>query len=225
MYTWSGPESPKTLEELETLSDDALLELLRTYEGGDGWSGHSRDGLARTLSGLAERDPARLSRLAPQLAGLLPVYIHWVLIGLENALRRREAVDWVKLTELFEAVVDREDEGSFDLDRDDTVGRWTWVRKGIADLLVLAFEATDVEAPEDLRGRLWTVLERLTNDQEPDADYERQYGSGVSDPATTALNTVRGRALQAAVAYAMWVKRNLERKREEECHCRMRLPK
>lgn len=210
MHTWSGPESPKTLEELEVLGDEDLLGLLRTYEGGDGWFGPSRDGLARTLSGLAEKDSARLSRLAPQLAGLLPIYIHWVLIGLENALRKRAAVDWAGLTELFEAVVGREDEAPFNLERDDTIGRWTWVRKSIADLLVLAFEITDVEAPYDLRSCLWAVLEQLTDDEEPDAEYEREYGSGVSDPATTALNTVRGRALQAAVNYAMWVKRNAE---------------
>jgi hypothetical protein len=210
IHTWTGPESPKTPEELEGLHDTELLDLLRTYEGGDGWFGSSRDGLARTLSVLAEKDPARLSRLAPQLADLLPVYIHWTLIGLENALRKRQAVDWDCLVELFEVVIGRKDEAPFDLDRDDIVGRWTWVRKSIAGMLELAFELSDVEAPHSLRSRVWAVLERLTDDEEPDAAYEKEYGSGVSDPATTALNTVRGRAMQAVVGYAMWVKRHGE---------------
>lgn len=210
MHSWSGPESPMSLSELGALSDADLLDLLHAYEGGDGWFGASRDGLARTLSGLAEKDPTRLSRLAPQLADVLPVYIHWLLIGLENALRKRQAVDWNGLAGLFEAVIARKDEAPIDLDRDDTVGRWTWVRKSIADLLVLAFPLSEVEAPYRLRTRLWTILEQLTDDEEPDTEYENEYGSGVSDPATTALNTVRGRALQAVVGYAMWVKRHAE---------------
>lgn len=212
VFTSIGSPSPWTLEELEELGDEELLQELVTYEGDRGWSSPSREGLARTLSALAEKDSARLSRLAPRLASLLPLYVSWALDGLENALRNHRGVEWEPLADLFETVVGNTDPESSDRDpeRDYENGRWTWVQKNIASLLVLAFESGDQQAPFSLRNRLWEVLEKLTNNPEPDAEYEQEYGSGATDPATTALNTVRGRAMQAVIGYAMWVRRHVE---------------
>ncbi len=210
VFSHTGPTSPLTSEELAGLSDDNLLETLSTYETGDGWFGPSREGLARMASVLAEESPERFCRLASRTASLRPVYLFWILHGLEQAVRKGKSVDWRELAGLFEAVSRNGDAEDIQSSYDYEEGRWRDVRKAIADLLVLAFESVTSPAPTDLKERLWTILEMLTQDPEPNADYEATYGGENMDPATLALNTVRGRAMQGVVVFAMWVKRRLE---------------
>ena len=106
--------------------------------------------------------------------------------------------------------VDRPDVGQLDAWLEDNEGRWAWVRQSIARLLEHAFESLSGEADISLRSRLWAILERLTADPQPDRDYEEQYGGNNMDPVTLALNTVRGRAMQVVVGYALWAKRHTQ---------------
>ena len=50
-----------------------------------------------------------------------------------------------------------------------------------------------------------------TGDPEPTLDYEERYGGSNMEPSTLAINTVRGKALNAVVAYALWVRRDLDK--------------
>jgi hypothetical protein len=209
VHVSGGPTSPMNLDAMRKLSDKDLLEMLATYRGEHRWMGPSVDGLARVFTALAEEDPMRVSRLAPALAQLRPTFVSGALNGIEQSLRKGLVVDWPQLADLIEAVIDRADDQPADFARDENLGRWQWVRKSIADVLVLAFQGGECEAPWDLRSRLWAVLEVLTSDPEPDRAYEEKYGGTNMDPATLALNTIRGRALQSVVNYAVWVKRNI----------------
>jgi hypothetical protein len=208
--SWVGPESPMTVEEMSALSDEDLFARLTTFTARDDWFGPSREGLARALSVLAEQDPLRICETATQLASLRPIYISWALHGLEQALRKGGHVDWLALTSLFEAVIDERDHDSSPAGPHDDEGRWRSVRKSIANLLELAFGSSNTGAPYTMRDRLWALLEVLTSDSEPGPEYESMYGGHNMDPTTLALNTVRGRAMQVVVSYAMWVKRHTE---------------
>ncbi|MFC2024501.1 hypothetical protein ACFLTJ_02855, partial [Chloroflexota bacterium] len=53
------------------------------------------------------------------------------------------------------------------------------------------------------------LLEPLTHDPEPTLEYEAKDGVDNRDPLTMSINTNRGRALHAAIVYALWVQRLL----------------
>jgi hypothetical protein len=204
---WWGPKSPVNLEELSARSDDELVGLLETYEQPNDWIGPSREGLARTLSEMAEGDSERISGLAPRLAGVRPLYIYWVLIGLAAAIRDGKSVQWHPLLELLEISSNRPEDDIVDRDEDE-YGRWSWVRKEIAGVLEAGFRSSTSAPPFELRHRGWGILRPITDDPEPTPEYEERYGGTNMDPATLALNTTRGRAMHAAIGYALWMKRN-----------------
>src|SRR5262249_49795838 len=98
-------------------------------------------------------------------------------------------------------------------DRDDEDPNWSWTRKAIVDLVDKGF-ATEGPAsiPIDLRGQVWAVLERLTEDPDPSPEYEARFGGSNMDPPTLALNTVRGAAMTAVMRYVAWVRQNSEKR-------------
>jgi hypothetical protein len=57
---------------------------------------------------------------------------------------------------------------------------------------------------------VWAIISPLTDDSEPDVEYEKKYGGDNMDPLTLSLNTIRGKALHAVMYYAMWVYRNIK---------------
>jgi hypothetical protein len=208
--TWRGPESPVTLEELRSRSDEELLSLLESYEGQTSWFGPSREGLARTLSELADENAERISRLAPRLASLPPVHVQWALIGLDKAIRSGKQILWPSLIELLEQVVQvQEDDAQSEVDADN-YGRWRWVRQQVAGVLESGFRSTASPMPFELRESVWQVLQPLTDDPDPSSEYGARYEGSNMDPATLALNSTRGRAMHAVVSYALWVHRAME---------------
>jgi len=211
---WRGPESPIGFEELSSRSDKDLISFLESYESESSWFGPSREGLARTLCELAEANSERISRLAPQLAMLPPIYVQWALIGLGNAIRSGSQVAWQPLVELLEQVVRPREEEHIGID-EDNYGRWSWVRQQVATILDTGFRSTVSSIPFNLRRSVWRVLEPLTSDPEPTTEYEERYGGSNMDPATLALNTIRGHAMHAVVSYALWVHRAIEGQRDK----------
>ena len=61
------------------------------------------------------------------------------------------------------------------------------------------------EIPSEERARVWRIIEPRLEDPDPSPDRDKD-----SEPATVAINSVRGEALHAAVRYALWVERALE---------------
>ena len=166
-----GPKSPVPSDDLRSRPDDDLISLLQNFQGKtDDWLGASPEGLARELSALAEKDPERISRLAPRLIGLRPVYVQWTLIGLAAAVRNGSAVDWTSLVELLEYVARRREEVAEG--DEDNYGRWQWVRKDVASVLQAGFESTRFPVPFELRARAWRIVEILSDDPEPSRGYE-----------------------------------------------------
>ncbi len=62
--------------------------------------------------------------------------------------------------------------------------------------------------PFEIRDASWRLIESLTSDPEPTAEYEARYGGSNMDAATMSINTVRGEAMHAAMHYGLWVRRH-----------------
>jgi hypothetical protein len=85
---------------------------------------------------------------------------------------------------------------------------WRWSRKSLADLVSSGFHG-EGQLPFAERERIWTIIEKLSDDPNPSAEHEAKYGGTNMDPYTLAINTVRPQAIDAAIQYAFWVRRNI----------------
>jgi hypothetical protein len=212
--TYVGWNSPLSVDELEAKSNDELVTYLREWkEEGDRWGdAPSIEGLARAMASVTQRDPARMSHLASSLKELTPAYIQWILDGFESALRDGSDFEWSPVLELMEWVVaqPREIPGGRGDEYADLDPGWVWTRRRITSLLETGLNDLGPRSvPLVERERVWHLITVVADDPDPTPQHEEKYGGRNMDPATLSLNTTRPRALRAAIAYAIWVYRNV----------------
>ena len=216
-----GPTSPRTADELSTMSLSELLEFLRTWRSPEEpFAEPSPEGLARVLSVVVAQDPQRFAPQANQFRSFDPTYVRGVLFGLRDALRQGKRFDWKSVLELCEWVVSQPRDIA-DMQSRETLASLGWgrTRKVITDLLSAGFGDHEMNIPFSFRQRVWTILKPLTDDPDPTPEYEQRYGGSNMDPATLSINTTRGEAMHAVIRYALWVRRHL--KEEPDCEERL----
>lgn len=215
--TFTGPQSPLTVDELRGMDNRDVLAYLRDYEQPAGHFEPSVEGLARALSELAQADPERVSGIARDLRGLNPHHVYWTLIGLAAAIRDGKSIHWPPVLDLIESTLEASPDTSEPDDEDDKPELvLSWARKEAAGLLEAGFSSERAPFPFEARDRVWSFLSALSADPNPTPDHEARYGGSNMDPSTLALNTTRGRAFHALVDYAFWVKRNVAQEREDD---------
>lgn len=198
-----GNRSPRSSDELLELNDEDLLIYLKEAKLGHDPSGPSMEGLGDSLADAASRDPERLSHLAERFVGLDPSIVSGLLRGLEAGAKAKKLVDWGSVLRLCRWVVDqpRAIPGRKTRYSDLDPG-WAWTRRQIASLLLQALEDQPGGIEISLRSELWPVIAVLLTDPDPEPERTRE-----DDPLTTALNSVRGEAIRAVMAYGLWVRR------------------
>jgi hypothetical protein len=210
--TWRGPTSPKSEQELAELSVEDLVEYLRTFMPKKTFEpGPSIEGLARTVTSVAAAAPQEYARRAELFRKLDRTYVRALLDGFRNARRANKSFDWDQVLSLALWVVEQPVPAS-DVDDsqayDDADPSWRWSRKSLADLVTSGFHG-EGKFPFVERERIWTIIEKLSDDPNPSPEHEAKYGGTNMDPYTLAINTVRPQALDAAIQYAFWVRRNI----------------
>ncbi len=197
---WAGPTSPYSAEELLEMGPPGTLDALRTWDPGGGPEDPSSEGLGRILEGAVEKDAAGFAEIAMEFADLDPDYVRGLLGGLAKAAKDKEAFHWKPVLDLCEQTVAETDAGGRDGDAPSN-----WLRRTTVDLLSAGFGEGDAEIPQAERARVWRMIETLLEDPDPSPDRDEGH-----EPATIAINSVRGEAMHAAIRYAFWVERALE---------------
>jgi hypothetical protein len=196
-------QSPRSTEDLAAMPVDEVLEFLRTWEPGHNIFEPTAEGLGGAFTGAVSKRPTEYAAAAERMQGLDPTYIRCLLSGLTEALKRGEAWDWGPVLRLADWVVDQGREipgrtgGLMDADPD-----WGWTRTAVIDLLSAGFEKPD-RLPLEHRALVWDVLQPLTEDPNPGLDDE---GGEKFDPSFLSINSTRGRALDAIIDYAWWLR-------------------
>jgi hypothetical protein len=208
-----GPTSPKKAQELKSLSVADIVQYLKEWRPSGGILAPSPEGLGRELTTVTSSDPIRFASDANSFRELDPTYVRSILSGFTEAVKNKLPFAWATVLELCQWVVKQPrtagEQENISLEFD--VG-WTQTRKTIARLLSKGFETGPSEIPFDLRNIVWQIIEPLTKDPDPTPERERDYYDPQSlDPASLAINTVRGGAIHAVVHYSLWVKREFEK--------------
>jgi hypothetical protein len=205
--SWSGPTSPKTVAELKQMGVDSVLQFLKTWQGPE--EGHfepDKVGLGRVLQGVVKDECVAYAKVAPNLAveDVAPVYAYHFLEGLREAWKEGKTFDWDPVIGMCESVVEKPDHS-----------KWRLPRKAIADLFQEALRDDKHRIPDEFLPRVKRILlSDLVYDEEPTEEHEAKYGGTNMDPATLAINTVRGSAIEALIYYAMTIARSQLAKNE-----------
>lgn len=198
---WSGPTSPYGVEELLEMGAAGTLEALRAWEPEDDPEKPSSEGLGRILESAVEKEAQGFAEIATEFAPLAPDYVRGLLGGLAKAAKEKTAFSWEPVLDLCERVVTSGLEPTGDGGDAPT----NWLRRTTASLLSDGLNKGEAEIPIVERVRVWQIIETCLSD--PDPAPERDEGH---EPATVAINSVRGEALHAAIRYALWLERALE---------------
>lgn len=222
-HTWMfpttiGPQSPKASEDLAEMSMDDLVDYLKNWKPSGEWTAPTPDGLGSALGSLVAEHPDKYSALIERFMDkdMDPTYVRHLISGFCRAVEGKKSIPFEPVFRLCKWVVDqpvkiagrkvpkhlRED---FEMDAD-----WRSARIEIARLNEKLFE-DKLGLPYDLREAIWRILEPLTNDSEPSLEYEAKHGGDKMDPLTVSINTTRGKALHAAMHYAMWICRQIKK--------------
>lgn len=207
--SWVGPTSPRTSEELNELAVDDAIAYIASWAPSGVWASPSPEGLSRALSGAVEAEPERWADAADQLKGLTPSVVRALFSGLRQTAETRTDFSWARVLHLGLWVMQQPREGEV-LQRDhrgEEDPGWTWARKELAALLAEGCGRDAV--PIDMRTSVWALLSDLIEDPEPTTEFETEY-EGSMDPGTMSINTTRGWAVHAIVAYAGWLFRALK---------------
>ena len=207
-----GPTSPKSEDELFLLDTNSIITFLGSWEAQKGWMDPSPEGLARAFQAVVKRKPTDFSAAATTFETLDPTYVRALISGLSDAVREGKQITWEPVLNLSQWVLDQPIEipGREKTDRrfDEGDPDWSWTRKSIARLLRDGCERVPAHIPFESRRLVWELISQLTNDADPSLDYERNR-AGSFKPITLSINTTRGEAMHAVMAYASWIRRHL----------------
>jgi hypothetical protein len=203
--TWVGPTSPLNAAEVAELTVEGVVSYLSEWQPSGEWASPSREGLARTLTSVIADSPSRFADSAAAFVGQDPTYVRALLSGIREGLVSGSSVSWSSVLTLLEWVTQQQlATERRDWRHEDRDPGWGWTWTDAARLLSEGMTRPSSGLTRRSAGRVWLVLTRLTENPEPTEEYEAEFGGDNMDPATLAINTGRGEAVNAVVRYAWW---------------------
>jgi len=199
-----GPTSPVTKEELAAMAPEDLIAYLRSWTPTDELFGPSRAGVAMHLTDIITANPTMLDPVIHRIRNLHPTYVRNYFYGLRQANEQKKTITWDLVLDLASWIMTQPRDAQTQDKRnpfDDDRG-WAGTRGAIADLLN---QSLNNNMPVDYRGTLWQIITALADDPDPTAEYEAGYGNTM-DAYTLSINTLRGKAIDASVKYALMIR-------------------
>jgi hypothetical protein len=205
-----GSVSPLIQTQVEEMSDDELIEYLKTFRpSGRSIDGPTSEGLADTIKSAILIDPARFARIAPRFVDekIISSYVYALLNGFQAAWKEGKDFEWEPVLNCCESLIVRplntkEDIGQ-DLFEEDPV-KWAYIPGDIANLLEEGLRRDEHAIPPDYLPRVRELLVRLVEDPHPTLEEEKESLTiGNMSPAMLSLNCNRGKAMHALINYAL----------------------
>jgi hypothetical protein len=205
------PSAGITLEELAKLSDDQLIEKLKSYKPPELFFG--REAMADLVTALVKSNPDRYLKLSERVLNeTKDHYVNSLLTAAADVaenLSEERINDVLEMAELFLARSPQENND----DDDEDSRHYNWSRMSITRLaykLVAQKPGKSEFITKETAKKLLDVLLILCRDPDPTEAHEKKYGGDNMDPPTLSVNTTRGEALHAIARMIGWAKRNKE---------------
>lgn len=204
--SWGPGASPYTIEELVGFADAHLLtDRVNDFEETGAWGNPTLDGLTSTLQNAARTNPATFLRVLPDLVGAKNGFQQAFIRGLQQAWEAKEQsppCNWAEGWEQFIRFLEQLAVKSAPVADEDHQHKWLLAT--IADAL-RAGTQDDEHAYEPAllprgQGIIDALLQRLPAETKL-----------TDDPMSTAINTPKGRAIEALFSHALRVCRVADR--------------
>jgi hypothetical protein len=199
MSSWSGPgASPYTVEELLGFAAaEVLSNRLNNFEETGSWGSRTLDGLISVLQDSARTNPAAFVRVLPSLVDAKSGFQQAVIRGLQQAWDAKQQSapcnwdeGWEQLIGFFEKVVAKPNLG------EDEDNQHKWLLAAIADCLRAGTQDDEHAYTPTLLTRTQAIIDALL--QRLPAETKL-----TDDPMFTAINTPKGRAIEALFSHAL----------------------
>ncbi len=204
-FGFIGPASPITKDDLARMTPEALVDYLAAWTPTDELLGPSRAGIGQHLTNIIATNLTLLDNVLDQLRALHPTYHRNYFYGLREANDKKRSITWERVLDLATWIINqprnalRNNHDPFDDDQ----GR-AGTRGAIADLLDQALNNT---MPVAHRDTVWRIIAVLAEDPDPTAADEKTYGPTMDAPLL-AINTIRGKAMEAVIKYALMIRQH-----------------
>jgi hypothetical protein len=199
MTSWSGPgASPYSVEELVGFADaHVLTERLNNFEETGTWGSPTLDGLSGTLQNAARTSPVTFLRALPDLEGSKNAFQQAIITGLQQAWDAKQQSapcnweeGWKQLIRFFETIIGKPTTAA------DENNQRKWLFATIADCLRAGTQADEHAYALDLLPPTLAII---------DVMLQRLPGETrlTDDPMFTAINTPKGRVIEALFSHAL----------------------
>jgi hypothetical protein len=204
--TFSGPgPSPYQVQELVAFAQEgSIVGKLNSFRPETAWRGPSVEALVETLEQAIQASPETFIRTLPHFVDAARPYQHGIIRGFKSvwdaSKEKQLQFDWdnawTNLIDFLEKVVGKPGfwEKSETGDREYTA---SWNVSAIADFLEAGSRNDDHAYPASLMPRTWSLLQILLENAEATA------AADDNDPMTRAINTAKGRSIEALYSHAL----------------------
>jgi len=197
-------ESPKTKDELQKMSTEQIISLLRDWKPtGDGFNGKpTKEGLSILLREVIKEKAPDFSKKLDELQSIDSTYIFSILMGIENGLAINKNINWDNVLNFLLSIFStwQKEAATKATEPFDNSVRRQGISLLNAGLRTGAFEL-------EYREMIWKIIQIALTDPYPTLDQDGKY----EDEITLAINSIRGEALHSIVEYALWLRRHFEK--------------
>jgi hypothetical protein len=196
---WGGDKSPISLEELRPLSIDQLIAALKNYIEPNCLGEPGIDGLSRALRELVKSDPLKFQ---DSLSAFLPLdlaYVHAIVESYADLLNEKTPLArsslWKSILEFCKDLIEQQAfwEIANSSERQRFLANRHWLVSSISRLIENGVKSDENAMPKGLLDECESILKTLLIRQEPE-DFPEN-----SDAVSIAINSPRGRALEALI--------------------------
>ncbi|UXR65923.1 hypothetical protein EZJ49_06645 [Bdellovibrio bacteriovorus] len=214
---WVGSSSPKSAAELKSLPTADLKKYLDDWAPPEKWGfGPTIEGLGRELQVVVVERLDEFADNMEQFQFREKTYVRAIVEGFSKALAEKKPFKWEKVIDFLLWASGQNDESEEDAfkpggDKDPS---WGWSRQAACRLVERGLLSETNEIPFSLREKVWDILSLGLSDIHPKVELEDKYTSD-KGYYQTAINSIRGVALEATIHYGFWVRRNLGLSKDE----------
>lgn len=194
---WSGRTEAIGVERLNEMSIIEIAEFLNKFDPGDGFGRATEDDLSRELAESVSTDPGRFINGISNFDDVSIVYKAGLIGGFKSAAEGGSEFEWSPVLLLCQQVLSDA--------RALTSSESYSARREACGLLLSALAPKGTEIPIEFRSDVWNILAVLVEDSDPSEEVEKDTTRGWYE---LAINTIRGRAVEAMIMYAVWLRRH-----------------
>jgi len=212
---FAGAKSPLGKEDIKKMSTQEMIDYFKSWEPPKDFFAPSREGLGIKLRELVIEKPSDFTGICHQYKNFHPAYVYHLIDGFREAVKKGNAFDWKPVVMLCTDILTSTEPPNIP-DDEDAGYDWKNAKRVIAELFWEGLSSDKVSPPFEFREHIFEIIKRLLQDDEPTSAYEEHYGGENMDSFTLSLNTIRGRAMNVLIRYALWCARCLNLSEKED---------